>query len=65
MILNDDLGKAAIYPGDKKDQDIMTGFINNLQKFYDPEKIKTLQLSPMQVTAVQVLHLMHSNLIFL
>jgi phosphomannomutase len=40
MILNDDLGKAAIYPGNKKDQDVMTGFIENLQKFYDPNKIK-------------------------
>jgi phosphomannomutase len=40
MILSDDLGKAAIYPGDKKDQDIMNGFIKNLGKFYDPEKIK-------------------------
>jgi phosphomannomutase len=40
MILKDDLGPAAVYPGDKKDQDVMSGFINNLKKFYDPAKIK-------------------------
>jgi phosphomannomutase len=40
MILNDDLGEAAVYPGDKKDHDIMSGFIKNLKKFYDPSKIK-------------------------
>jgi phosphomannomutase len=40
MILKDELGEAAIYPGDKKKQDIMKGFIENLNQFYDAEKIK-------------------------
>jgi phosphomannomutase len=40
MILKDDLGKAAVYPGDKKDRDVMGGFIENLQQFYDSKKIK-------------------------
>jgi phosphomannomutase len=45
MILRDDLGKAAIYPGDIKNQDIMTGFIKNLQNFYEPKKIKNFTVA--------------------
>lgn len=40
MILKNDLGKIAQYPGNKKNHNIMTGFIANLRKFYDPSKIK-------------------------
>jgi phosphomannomutase len=39
MVLADELGKAVVYPGDKRSQDVMEGFINNLKQFYNPEKI--------------------------
>jgi phosphomannomutase len=44
MILNDELGKASVYPGDKTTFNVMTGFISNLKKFYDPSKIKELKV---------------------
>lgn len=40
MILSDDLGEKSEYPGDVTQKNIMTGFISNLSKFYDPAKIK-------------------------
>lgn len=39
MILNDDLGEIAETKGEVKSIDVMKDFIDNLSKFYDPEKI--------------------------
>ena len=40
MILQDDLGDIAEEKGEVKNIDIMTEFINSLEKFYDADKIK-------------------------
>lgn len=40
LILEDDLGSKADKKGEVKDYDIMKEFIENLNKFYDPKKIK-------------------------
>jgi phosphomannomutase len=42
MILSDDLGEPSEYPGQLKTVNVMSGFITNLRKFYDPKKIKDL-----------------------
>ncbi len=44
MILNDDLSPLRHEPGDVFRKNIMSGFINNLSKFYDPNKIKPLKV---------------------
>ncbi len=44
MILNDDLGDKADQPGKVEHKDIMSDFINNLNKFYDPDKIKPFKV---------------------
>lgn len=40
MILNNDLGETAVTKGKIIQKNIMTDFINSLQKFYDVKKIK-------------------------
>jgi len=44
MILNNDLAPLSHDPGDTKQHNIMNGFINNLKKFYDAEKIKPFKV---------------------
>ncbi len=44
MILQNDLGKASKTKGKVFEQDIMNSFINNLRKFYDPDKIKPFRV---------------------
>ena len=44
LILNDDLGHNSEYPGMVKKKDVMNAFITNLKKFYDPQKIKPLNV---------------------
>lgn len=44
MILNNDLAPLSHDPGDTVNKDIMSGYINNLKKFFDPEKIKPLKV---------------------
>lgn len=44
MILKNDLGEAAVVKGKVIQKNIMTEFINNLQKFYDSKKIKPLKV---------------------
>jgi phosphomannomutase len=45
MILDDDVDPWGPHdPGHSRSQDIMTGFINNLKKFYDPEKINSFRV---------------------
>jgi len=45
MILSDNLRKAAVYPGDKRSQDVLSGFINNLKNFYDPKKLNSFTVA--------------------
>src|SRR3990172_118440 len=40
MIIDEDFDEHSDYPGDTKHQNVMSGFIANLRKFYDPDKIK-------------------------
>ena len=40
MVLNDELSPLRHEPGDVYRKNVMSGFINNLRKFYDPHKIK-------------------------
>ncbi len=44
MILNDDLGVEVSEPGDVTFHDVMSGFVNHLKKFFDPEKIKPFKV---------------------
>ena len=44
LILNNDLGANSVYPGSVKKNDVMAAFITNLRKFYDPAKIKPLNV---------------------
>jgi phosphomannomutase len=44
IILTDDLGQNSEYPGMVKKKDVMSAFINNLKKFYDPANIKPLNV---------------------
>lgn len=44
MILEDDLSPLSHDPGDTEYHDIMSGFLNNLKKFYNPEKINPLKV---------------------
>ncbi|MGE5436051.1 MAG: phosphomannomutase [Syntrophothermus sp.] len=44
MILADDLGNIADYPGKIIQKNVYGSFIENLSKFYDPEKIKPLKV---------------------
>ncbi|MFO7447673.1 MAG: phosphomannomutase [Ignavibacteriaceae bacterium] len=43
MILNNEIEEHGD-PGDTKHQDVMSGFISNLRKFYDPAKINPLKV---------------------
>lgn len=44
MILNNDLSPLSHDPGDTRQNDIMNGFINNLKKFYNPDKINPFKV---------------------
>ena len=44
MVLENDLGEPAEKKGEIRELDIMTDFINNLEKFYDKDKIKPLKV---------------------
>ncbi len=44
MILTDDLAPVSHDPGDVEHHNVMSGFINHLRKFYDPNKIKPLKV---------------------
>jgi len=44
LILSDDLGHNSEYPGMVKKKDVMSAFITNLKKFYEPAKIKHLNV---------------------
>lgn len=44
FILSDDLGPNSEYPGTVKKMEILSAFITNLKKFYDPNKIKALKV---------------------
>jgi len=44
MILNDDLAQISHDPGDTEYHDIMSGFLNNLKKFYNPNKINPFKV---------------------
>ncbi len=44
LILTDNLGQNSEYPGMVKKKDVMAAFITNLKKFYDPGKIKPLNI---------------------
>jgi phosphomannomutase len=44
MILEDDLSPLSHDPGDTEEHDIMSGFLSNLKKFYNPEKINPLKV---------------------
>jgi phosphomannomutase len=44
MILNNEFEEHSNYPGDVTHKNIMSGFITNLGKFYDPKKIKPLNV---------------------
>ncbi len=44
MILNNDLPKSNPNKGNIAKKDVMNDFINNLKKFYDPQKIKPLKV---------------------
>jgi len=44
MILSDNLSPLSHDPGDTKHFNVMNGFLNNLKKFYDPEKINPFKV---------------------
>lgn len=44
MILNEDLAPLSHDPGDTEYHDIMSGFLSNLKKFYNPLMIKPLKV---------------------
>ena len=44
MILSDNLSPLSHDPGDTKHINVMNGFLNNLKKFYDPEKINPFKV---------------------
>ncbi|OGU70822.1 MAG: phosphomannomutase [Ignavibacteria bacterium RBG_16_34_14] len=44
MILNNDLSPLSHDPGDTRQHDIMNGFINNLKKFYNVDRINPLKV---------------------
>jgi len=44
MILNDDLSPLSHDPGDTRQHDIMSGFINSLKKFYNADKINPFKV---------------------
>ncbi len=44
MVLNDDLEPLRHEPGDIFRKNVMSGFINNLSKFYNPHKINPLKV---------------------
>ncbi len=44
MVLNDDLHPLRHEPGDIFRKNVMSGFINNLSKFYNPHKIKPFKV---------------------
>src|SRR3970040_2756405 len=45
MILNNTLSPLSHDPGDTRQNDIMNGFINNLKKFYNPDKINPFKVA--------------------
>jgi len=44
MILKNELGEISFLKGEVEKLDVMTAFINNLSKFYDPKKIKPFKV---------------------
>jgi len=44
LILTNNLGPNSEFPGTVKKKDVMNAFIANLRKFYDPKKIKPLNV---------------------
>ena len=44
MVVENDLGEPVAKQGEIKELDVMTDFINNLEKFYDKDKIKPLKV---------------------